>query len=213
MARATLPLNLLIVDDESTTLALLRQIFTKRGFNVHTAEDGFAALRIIRDKVPDLLLSDLNMPGMTGFELLSIVRRLYPQIHVIASSGAYSGTSVPHGIAADGFHEKATGIAHLFDLVTIGSNPDHSLALANRTETPFWVGLEHRMPFESNYVLIHCPQCLRAFRQAVPEVHPHQREAQCRHCEGAVSYAIALATKHVAVPETTSQPDTVTQNS
>lgn len=202
MARATLPLNLLVVDDEVATLTLLRQIFTKRGFNVHTAEDGFAALRIIRDKAPDILLSDLNMPGMSGFELLSVVRRLYPQIHVIASSGAYTGTSVPTGIAADGFHEKATGIAHLFDLMTLASDPDHAVALANRTQTPLWVDLEHRLPFESDYVLINCPQCLRAFRQRIDEVHPRLRETHCRHCQGAVSYAIALAIKPLSLPDT-----------
>jgi len=199
MAHATPELNLLIVDDEISTLSLLRQIFTQRGFRVHTAEDGFAALRIIRDHVPDVLLSDLNMPGMSGFELLSVVRRLYPRIHVIASSGAYSGTSVPHGIAADGFHEKATGITHLFDLMTIASRPDQTDARTDRTPTPLWVGLERRLPFESNYVLINCPQCLRAFRQPIDEIHPHLREAHCRHCNGAVSYAIALAIKPSAM--------------
>lgn len=193
MAKSTL--NLLIVDDEISTLSLLRQIFATRGFNIRTAEDGFAALRMIRDCVPDILLSDLNMPGMSGFELLAVVRRLYPQIHVIASSGAYSGTAVPKGIAADGFHEKATGLAHLFDLMSIGGNADHATVFAERCPTPLWVDLEARLPFESNYVLINCPQCLRAFRQPIEEVHPHLREAHCRHCNGHVSYAIAMAIK------------------
>jgi CheY-like chemotaxis protein len=209
MAHATPELNLLIVDDEVATLSLLRQIFTQRGFNVRTAEDGFAALRIIRDRVPDVLLSDLNMPGMSGFELLSVVRRLYPAIHVIASSGAYSGTSVPHGSAADGFHEKASGIAHLFDLMATGSLRDHTAALAGRTQTPLWVDLELRLPFESNYVLINCPQCLRAFRQPIDEVNPHLREATCRHCNGAVAYALAMAIKPPnmpGAPQTTKAP-------
>lgn len=188
-------LNLLIVDDEVSVLSLLKQIFTQRGFAVRVAEDGFAALRMIRQSFPDVLLSDLNMPGMSGFELLSVVRRLYPGIHVIASSGAYSGTSVPRGIAADGFHEKATGLAHLFDLMSVGREPDHSTLQAGRSLTPLWVDLEHRHPFESDHVLINCPQCLRAFRQVVDEVHPHLRETACRHCGGTVSYAIALAIK------------------
>jgi CheY-like chemotaxis protein len=198
MAKSTL--NLLIVDDEVSTLSLLRQIFTPRGFNVRTAEDGFAALRMIRDSVPDFLLSDLNMPGMSGFELLSVVRRLYPRIHVIASSGAYSGTSVPEGIAADGFYEKATGLAHLFGLMAVGGSPDSTEVFAERRPTPLWVGLEARLPFKSNYVLLNCPQCLRAFRQAVDVVDPCLREATCRHCAGRVSYAVALAVKPLVMP-------------
>jgi CheY-like chemotaxis protein len=190
-------LNLLIVDDEVSVLSLLKQIFTQRGHTVRVAEDGFAALRMIRQTPPDVLLSDLNMPGMSGFELLSVVRRLYPGIHVIASSGAYSGTSVPRGIAADGFHEKATGIAHLFELMAVGGELDHTALQAERALTPLWVDLERRHPFESDHVLINCPQCLRAFRQAIDEVHPHLRETTCRHCGGAVSYAIALAIKPV----------------
>jgi CheY-like chemotaxis protein len=192
---ASAALNLLIVDDDVSTLSLLRQIFIPRGFKVRTAEDGFAALRAIRDSPPDILLSDLNMPGMSGFELLSVVRRLYPQIYVIASSGAYSGTTVPRIIAADGFHEKATGLAHLFELMTIGSEPDHTHVFADRRITPLWVDLEVRLPFESNYVLINCPQCLRAFRQPIEEVHPHLRETACKHCAGKVSYALAMAIK------------------
>ncbi len=112
-------LELLIVEDEADRRSLLSQIFTQRGFQVRAAEDGFAALRMIRSSMPDLLLSDLNMPGMSGFELLSVVRRRYPQICVIATSGAYCGPEVPAGIAADGFHEKATGMARLFELAPV----------------------------------------------------------------------------------------------
>ncbi len=198
-------LNLLIVDDEVSVLSLLRQIFTKRGFTVRTAEDGFAALRMIRQSPPDVLLSDLNMPGMSGFELLSVVRRLYPTIHVIASSGAYSGTGVPHGIAADGFHEKATGLAHLFELMATGREVDHTAQRAKRSSTPLWVGLERRHPFESDHVLINCPECLRAFRQAIDEVHPHLRETTCSHCGGTVSFALALAIKPVGTSSRSAQ--------
>ncbi len=192
-------LNLLIVDDEVAVLSLLKQIFTQRGFSVRVAQDGFEALRMIRQSFPDVLLSDLNMPGMSGFELLSVVRRLYPSIHVIASSGAYSGTGVPRGIAADGFHEKATGLNHLFELMSVGREIDHTALRAERSTTPLWVDLECRHPFESNHVLINCPQCLRAFRQVVDEVHPHLREAACRHCGGTVAYAVALAVKPLAM--------------
>ena len=105
--------KLLLVDDEPDIRLVLSAILTEMGHEVRSAEDGFAALREIHDWMPDILLSDLNMPGMSGFELLSIVRRRLPGIYVIATSGAYSGETVPRGIAADAFYEKATGMRTL----------------------------------------------------------------------------------------------------
>src|ERR1700722_15768245 len=110
-------INLLIVDDEPATRKLLSVIFGKMGHSVRTAKDGFTALQEIREAMPDVLLSDLHMPGMSGFELLSVVRRRLPGIYVIATSGAYSGDGVPFGIAADAFYEKATEFKSLIDLM------------------------------------------------------------------------------------------------
>lgn len=188
-------LNLLIVEDEADTRYLLTQIFTLRGFTVRSAEDGFAALGMIRSTAPDILLSDLNMPGMSGFELLSVVRRLYPQIHVIATSGAYSGNTVPKGIAADGFHEKASGMASLFELLDTAALLGHPSFFSHRTPTPLWIDLDSRMPFESNHVLLNCPACLRPFRHAIQEINAEIRETNCLFCGGKVDYAIALAIK------------------
>ncbi len=70
--------KLLIVDDDVSLLMLLSQIFTKSGYSVQPAEDGFSALAVIRNEIPDIILSDLNMPGMSGFEFLSVVRRRFP---------------------------------------------------------------------------------------------------------------------------------------
>src|ERR1700677_1098185 len=109
--------TMLIVDDEPSTRTLLSQILGGLGHRVRAAEDGFSALEQIRAEVPDILLSDLNMPGMSGFELLSVVRRRMPSIYVIATSGAFSGGEVPHGIAADAFYEKATGLPSLLQLI------------------------------------------------------------------------------------------------
>jgi CheY-like chemotaxis protein len=193
-------LNLLIVEDEPDTRYLLTQIFTMRNFTVRSAEDGFSALQMIRSCAPDILLSDLNMPGMSGFELLSVVRKLYPQIHVIATSGAYSGINVPKGIPADSFHEKASGLASLFELMDMAAVHGHTSFFSQRTPTPLWIDLESRMPFESNHVLLNCPACLRPFRQTIEEIDAEIRETTCRFCGSKVDYAIALAIKPKIAP-------------
>lgn len=88
-------LKLLVVDDEALILMSLSAILTESGYSVRTALDGFSALTEIRREAPDLIISDLNMPRVFGFELLSVVRRRFPAIPVIAMSGAYSGDGVP----------------------------------------------------------------------------------------------------------------------
>jgi CheY-like chemotaxis protein len=186
-------LDLLIVDDEEDIRLLLTQVFRARGLTVRNAADGFEALQKIQEAAPDALLSDLNMPGMSGFELLSVVRRLYPSIHVIATSGAYSGPAVPQGIAADGFHQKATGITRLFGLIANAQREDASLSLSARNGIPLWVDLERTNPTDAPHVLISCPKCLRPFRQPIIEVHARIRQTSCIYCQAIVSYALALA--------------------
>jgi CheY-like chemotaxis protein len=190
-------LDLLIVDDEEDIRLLLAQLFSARGLTVRSAADGFEALQQIQKDPPDALLSDLNMPGMSGFELLSVVRRRYPDIHVIATSGAYSGLTVPHGIAADGFHQKATGIKQLFELIAIAQNEEASSSLSARSGIPLWVDLERRDSSLDPHVLISCPKCLRPFRQPVVEVHARIRQTSCIYCQASVSYALALAVNPV----------------
>jgi CheY-like chemotaxis protein len=105
--------KLLIVDDEPSIRLSLSQLLTEHGYSVRSADDGLSALLAIGMEIPDILLSDLHMPGMSGFELLLVVRNRFPAIGVIAMSGAFSGTVVPSGVAADGFFQKGGSIGSL----------------------------------------------------------------------------------------------------
>jgi CheY-like chemotaxis protein len=109
--------RLLIVDDEPAIRALISEVLTGIGYRVRSAEDGVSALAEIRNQMPDIILSDLNMPGMSGFELISVVRRSYPSIQVIAMSGAFSGEEAPSGIAADAFYQKGCGPGSLLKII------------------------------------------------------------------------------------------------
>jgi CheY-like chemotaxis protein len=111
-------LRLLVVDDEPSLRESFTLVFHRLGYDVRSAEDGFAALFEIGKLIPDILLCDLNMPGMSGFELLSVVRRRFPAIPVIAMSGGFFGSAVPSGVAADAFYQKGSGIDHLLRTIT-----------------------------------------------------------------------------------------------
>jgi CheY-like chemotaxis protein len=101
--------KLLVVDDEPLVRATISLVLGELGYRVRSADNGLSALREIGQEMPDILLSDLNMPGMSGFELLSVVGRRFPAMHKIAMSGAFVGSEVPSGVAADAFYQKGSG--------------------------------------------------------------------------------------------------------
>jgi DNA-binding NarL/FixJ family response regulator len=71
--------RILCIEDDSETAALIAEELADRGFNVgiaYSGQDGLAA--ILRDQ-PDLVLSDVSMPGMSGFEVLERLIRLAPR--------------------------------------------------------------------------------------------------------------------------------------
>jgi CheY-like chemotaxis protein len=181
--------RLLIVDDEPSTRVLLSQIFRGMGHNVRTAEDGFTALEQIRSEVPDVLLSDLNMPRMSGFELLSVVRRKVPKIYVIATSGAFPGGDVPHGIAADAFYEKGAGLRNLFELLETAPFEEKQVRAGSRASTPIWISPSRRDPSSNAKVLITCHECMRAFSLSVGAADFVIHEACCVYCDTTIHYA------------------------
>lgn len=67
--------HVFVVDDEPDVVDLLRTILESEGFEVEAATDGRTALPRILDRPPDLLLLDLMMPDMDGFELLKLLRQ------------------------------------------------------------------------------------------------------------------------------------------
>jgi two-component system NtrC family response regulator/two-component system response regulator HydG len=75
--------RILIADDEKTARASLGQILTDDGYQVTLAADGKEALRLVAQESPDILLTDLRMPGMDGQELLSRVCQGYPEVDVV----------------------------------------------------------------------------------------------------------------------------------
>jgi len=99
--------EIMVVDDDAAIRDSLALVLKSGGYDTTTAVNGFDALLQLKRRVPAIVLSDLNMPQMSGFEFLSVVRRRFPQISVIAMSGAYHAEeAIPGGVIADAFYPK-----------------------------------------------------------------------------------------------------------
>src|SRR2546422_10403841 len=73
----------LVVDDEMGILDVLRILLKGEGFDVTTAQGGKAGLEALKGSPPDIVLTDIKMPGVTGTEILAAVRDQDPETPVI----------------------------------------------------------------------------------------------------------------------------------
>jgi len=89
--------RLLVVDDEPTIRRILEVAFTKEGYHVGTAEDALAALRLLEEGRWNCVLTDVTMPGMSGFELFEQVRARWPETEVVIMT-AYG--TIPQAVEA-----------------------------------------------------------------------------------------------------------------
>lgn len=83
--------NLLLVDDDPAMREILSSILQRAKFDVSTAEDGRQALQQIRRHVPDVILMDLEMPGMDGPTTLQEIRRQWGALPVVLHTGHVDG--------------------------------------------------------------------------------------------------------------------------
>lgn len=85
---------ILIVDDEKVIADTLSVILSKCGFDTFTAYDGIGGLAIALETFPDLLISDVVMPGMSGIDLAIAVSKTLPQCKVLLFSGQAATTDL-----------------------------------------------------------------------------------------------------------------------
>jgi DNA-binding NtrC family response regulator len=108
----------LVVDDERVIANTLSMILSRSGFSTMTAYDGESALELARAVPPDLLISDVVMPGMTGVELAIAVTKAVPGCKVLLFSGQASTADLL---------EKARHAGHNFTTLTKPVHPTDML--------------------------------------------------------------------------------------
>jgi anti-anti-sigma factor len=79
--------SVLVIDDETATLTMFRLFLNAYGYSVLTAENGETGLRLVCEHRPDIVFTDLKMPGMDGFQVLKQIKRTAPQTEVVVITG------------------------------------------------------------------------------------------------------------------------------
>jgi len=188
MAERGFKYRVLFVDDDPLIRETSALILTQRGYEVRTGDDGFAALVELRAALPDLIVCDLRMPNMSGFELLSIVRRRFPHLPVIAVSGEFTGTG-PTGLIADAFLTKGgyrpeALVAKIADLI---ERAPLRAQVVKPDRAPVWVPVNER-----GYLVLTCTDCLRSFSIQRTQTEDELCQTVCPFCGTEVCYLRAV---------------------
>jgi len=184
--------KLLVVEDDPDLRTLLSGILKACGYGVRSSSDGLSALKEIRADMPDIVLSDLFMPGMSGFELLSVIRRRFPGIQVVAMSSAYSGGQTAAGIDADAFYEKATNFQSLLAIIEEIRRNRTVVSRHSKTASPIWIAAAENS-FGEARVSLSCAECLRTFAEGLSKISTTIRESACPFCLTPIRYALVPA--------------------
>ena len=179
--------SVLLVDDDPSNRDILQMQLEEAGFEARQAENGIDGLVKLRDGLPEVIISDIQMPRMSGIEFISVVRRRFPSIPVIVISGAIPD-EFPTEATPDVWFVKGTIrfqelLQAVHDLVR--QSPE-------RANVPQVVSAPVRTrPGFAGYFILTCTECLRTFRAtSTPGNKAMEATAVCIYCEARVPFVI-----------------------
>ena len=79
--------RVLVIDDDEEIRTIVEHMLVGAGHQVEAALDGAEGLRLFGKRPPDLVLTDINMPGLDGHDVIAAIRVLHPEVPIIAVSG------------------------------------------------------------------------------------------------------------------------------
>ena len=112
--------SILIIDDEKSQREILSGFLSKKGYKVYTAESGSQGIKIIKEQIVDIVLSDYKMPEMTGIEILEEVSVINPNISfvIITAYGTVENAVKAMRLGAIDYISKPVNLDELEILLT-----------------------------------------------------------------------------------------------
>lgn len=134
--------RILIAEDDKDILSLLRLYLEKDGFDVLFAEDGLVAYDLIEQEEPDLVISDIMMPGMNGYDLIQKIRKSRNNVPIIILSAKNQDNDKILGldIGADDYMTKPFNPLELVAHVKAALRRFYSLGSGETAATSYQVG-------------------------------------------------------------------------
>lgn len=179
--------RILVVDDEPSICELIRRVLESRGYEVLTAADGLEALHALGRSLPDIIISDLNMPRMSGFEFLAVVRKRFPHIATIAITGESVAEGNPCKIPVDAVLQKSryTSKELCGEILRLLEASPIRAEEKKRKVTPLFLSRD-----KAGHVIITCSNCLRPTKVETPGLDGGLHEMLCRSCGTPVIFKI-----------------------
>jgi two-component system, NtrC family, response regulator HydG len=165
--------RILVVDDEVSNLKVLERLLGKGGYAVFTAASGPEALDVLRAEQPELLLTDLKMPGMDGLELLRAARTVSPTTEVILMT-AYGTVEIAVEAMKEGAYDFVTKPLKRHEILrSVGKAREKAQLLAENRSLREQVAAQQSAggPLSS---IIGRSDALRSLLEAVRQVAPSE---------------------------------------
>ncbi|HXO37961.1 MAG TPA: response regulator [Candidatus Acidoferrum sp.] len=158
--------RVLIVDDDPGIRNIAAMVLQINNYDVEAAENGIEAVSVLKRQKPRVMISDLRMPYMDGYELLRLTRRFFPAMGAIVVSGL-EGIEAPGGDLADAVFAK--GEYSVADLLNCVSDLASRYPLREPSvESPVsqsWISMDDRRTFWTA-----CNECLTCFSLPLSQV-------------------------------------------
>ena len=152
-----MPIDVLLVDDETEILNILRDTISTAGFQVTIKESAQAALSYLAEHEPEVMVTDLRMPGLSGLELFQQVRAHLPNLQVVILTGFGDMKSAVEALRLGAFDylNKPVDADRLIQIIRHASERRRlvlenraliqSLSETNRLKTEFLHGMSHEI--------------------------------------------------------------------
>lgn len=171
--------RVLVVDDDSGIRNVTAVVLQVNNYDVSSAENGIAAIPILKNTRPHVMISDLRMPDMDGYELLRLVRRFFPAMGTIVVS-ALEGIEAPGSDVADAVFTKGDySVPDLLECVSdlAGRYPLRQPSVKTAV-SPSWIPQDDGRNFWAA-----CNECLTCFSLPLSQLgYSGMHRAYCPSC-------------------------------